>query len=138
MFGELVEQFGLGPVALGPAIGGGVWEVATRTTVTRLPGPYGRGGEISTNRREEVEMTALCLRILQAALVFVNTLMLQDVLTEPQWASLLTPADRRGIADPVKNPLPSGLKGTNPMPSAARSLRGCCASADVVPVTAGR
>ena len=35
---------------------------------------YGRGGEISTNRREEVEMTALCLRILQAALVYVNTL----------------------------------------------------------------
>jgi TnpA family transposase len=29
---------------------------------------YGRGGEISSNRQEEVEMTALCLRILQAAL----------------------------------------------------------------------
>jgi TnpA family transposase len=28
---------------------------------------YGRGGEISTNRHEEVEMTTLCLRILQAA-----------------------------------------------------------------------
>jgi TnpA family transposase len=37
---------------------------------------YGRGGEISTNRHEEVEITALCLRILQAALVYVNTLML--------------------------------------------------------------
>ncbi|SDL99474.1 Tn3 transposase DDE domain-containing protein [Nonomuraea jiangxiensis] len=33
---------------------------------------YGRGGEISTNRRDEVEMTALCLRILQASLVMVN------------------------------------------------------------------
>jgi TnpA family transposase len=30
-------------------------------------------------------MTALCLRILQAALVYVNTLMLQDVLAEEQW-----------------------------------------------------
>ncbi|MHB9849082.1 Tn3 family transposase [Streptomyces krungchingensis] len=29
---------------------------------------YGKGGEISTNRREEVEMAALCLRILQASL----------------------------------------------------------------------
>jgi TnpA family transposase len=58
---------------------------------------YGRGGEFSTNRREEVEMTALCLRILQAALVYINTLMLQDVLAEPQWAALLTPADRRGL-----------------------------------------
>ncbi|WP_276607623.1 Tn3 family transposase [Microbispora catharanthi] len=58
---------------------------------------YGKSGEISTNRREEVEMTALCLRILQAALVYVNTLMLQDVLAEPEWAGLLTPADRRGL-----------------------------------------
>ena len=30
---------------------------------------YGRGGEISANRREEVELTARCLRIRQAALV---------------------------------------------------------------------
>ena len=58
---------------------------------------YGKGGEISTNRREEIEMAALCLRILQASLVFVNTLMLQAVLAEPQWSGLLTPADRRGL-----------------------------------------
>lgn len=56
-----------------------------------------QGGEISTNRREEVEMAALCLRILQASLVFVNTVMLQAVLAESQWSSLLTPADRRGL-----------------------------------------
>jgi TnpA family transposase len=58
---------------------------------------YGKSGEISTNRREEVEMTALCLRILQASFVYVNTLMLQDVLGEPEWAGLLTPVDRRGL-----------------------------------------
>lgn len=58
---------------------------------------YGKSGEISSNRREEVEMTALCLRILQAALVYLNTLMLQDVLAEPAWAKLLTGADRRGL-----------------------------------------
>lgn len=58
---------------------------------------YGKGGEISTNRREEVEMAALCLRILQASLVYVNTLMLQDVLAEPTWAALLGSADRRGL-----------------------------------------
>jgi hypothetical protein len=58
----------------------------------------GKSGEISTNHREEVEMTALCLRILQASLVFVNTLMLQDVLAEPEWSALLTPADRRGLS----------------------------------------
>jgi hypothetical protein len=29
--------------------------------------------------------------------VYVNTLMLQDVLAEPVWADILTPADRRGL-----------------------------------------
>lgn len=58
---------------------------------------YGKGGEIASNRRDEQELFVLCLRILQAALVYINTLMLQDVLDEPEWAQLLTPADRRGI-----------------------------------------
>ena len=30
---------------------------------------YGKGGEIASNRAEEQEMTVMCLRILQAALV---------------------------------------------------------------------
>ena len=58
---------------------------------------YGRSGEISSNRRDEVEMTALCLRILQAALVYLNVLMLQDVLAEDAWSGRLTAADRRGV-----------------------------------------
>ncbi|MER7665905.1 Tn3 family transposase [Streptomyces sp. NPDC096193] len=33
----------------------------------------------------------------QSALVFVNTLMLQDILGEPEWADLLTLAGRRGL-----------------------------------------
>ncbi|MFD7971095.1 Tn3 family transposase [Streptomyces clavifer] len=47
--------------------------------------------------REMQEMCVLCLRILQSALVYVSTLTLQDVLGEPEWADLLTPADRRGL-----------------------------------------
>jgi len=58
---------------------------------------YGKGGEIASNRHDEQEMTVLCLRILQAALVYVNTLMLQDVLAEDDWTALLTPEDRRGL-----------------------------------------
>ncbi|MEU8804793.1 Tn3 family transposase [Spirillospora sp. NPDC048819] len=69
------------------------WHVERGSVVVH----YGKGGEISTNRREEVEMSALCLRILQTSLVYVNTLMLQDVLAEPEWANRLTPADRRGL-----------------------------------------
>ncbi|MBB5076344.1 TnpA family transposase [Nonomuraea endophytica] len=50
----------------------------------------GKGADIATNRREELEMTVLCLRIPQAALVYINTLMLQDVLAEAAWADKLT------------------------------------------------
>jgi hypothetical protein len=39
----------------------------------------------------------LCLRILQAALVYVNTLMVQDVLADQMWADRLTAEDTRGL-----------------------------------------
>ena len=58
---------------------------------------YGKGGDIATNRRDEQEMAVLCLRILQAALVYVNTLMLQDVLADPDW---VRSAHQRGPARP--------------------------------------
>jgi hypothetical protein len=35
--------------------------------------------------------------MLQAALVYINTLMLQDVLADTEWVKLLKPADRRGL-----------------------------------------
>jgi len=58
---------------------------------------YGKGGDIATNRRDEQELSVLCLRVLQAALVYVNTLMVQDVLDDDTWADRLTDADRRGL-----------------------------------------
>ncbi|MEV6081023.1 Tn3 family transposase [Streptomyces sp. NPDC052069] len=58
---------------------------------------YGKGEETASNRRDEQEIFVLCLRILQSALVYANTLMLQDILGELEWAELLTPADRRGL-----------------------------------------
>jgi TnpA family transposase len=58
---------------------------------------YGKGGDLATNRRDEQEMSVLCLRILQAALVYVNTLMVQDLLADPEWADVLTSEDRRGL-----------------------------------------
>ncbi len=39
----------------------------------------------------------LALHILQAALVYVNTLMLQDILAEPEWQGMLTAEDQRGL-----------------------------------------
>lgn len=59
---------------------------------------YGKGAEIAFNRAGEQEMSVACLRILQAALVYLNTLLLQDVLAEPEWAAQLTEHDRRGLS----------------------------------------
>jgi TnpA family transposase len=59
---------------------------------------YGKGGDIATNRRDEQELSALCLRVLQAALVYVNTLLVQDVLDDPDWADKLTDVDHRGLS----------------------------------------
>jgi Tn3 transposase DDE domain len=39
----------------------------------------------------------LALHILQAALVYVNTLMIQDILAEPEWVGVLTAEDLRGL-----------------------------------------
>jgi hypothetical protein len=39
----------------------------------------------------------LCLRVLQAAVTYVNTLMIQDVLSDPDWADVLAAEDKRGL-----------------------------------------
>jgi len=46
---------------------------------------YGKGGEVATNRLEDQELSVLALHLLQIYLVYVNTLMIQQVLNEPSW-----------------------------------------------------
>ena len=58
---------------------------------------YGKGGEISTNQRDEQELAVLSLHLLQSSLVYINTLMLQRVLTEPAWMAGMTTEDLRGL-----------------------------------------
>lgn len=58
---------------------------------------FGRGGEISTNRLEDQEISVLTLHLLQNCLVYVNTLMLQRILSEPAWSSRMLPEDWRGL-----------------------------------------
>ena len=58
---------------------------------------FGKGGEFSSNRREDQEVTAQSLTLLQNCLVYVNTKMFQSVLSEKKWAAKMTPEDRRGI-----------------------------------------
>jgi hypothetical protein len=40
---------------------------------------YGNGGDLPGNRRDKQELTVLCLRVLQASVSFLNTLLIQDV-----------------------------------------------------------
>jgi hypothetical protein len=43
---------------------------------------YGNGGDIPGNKRDQQELSVLCLRALQASIGYLNTLMIQDVLDE--------------------------------------------------------
>jgi TnpA family transposase len=46
---------------------------------------YGKSGEVASNRLEDQELSVLSLQLLQLCLVYVNTLMIQRVLSEPTW-----------------------------------------------------
>ena len=59
---------------------------------------YGKGGEISTNRLEDQETSVLALHLLQNCLVYINTLMLQRVLSERKWYDRMTPEDFRALS----------------------------------------
>lgn len=58
---------------------------------------YGKGGEISTNRLEDQEIAVLSLHLLQNCLVYINTLMLQNILSDQKWFDLMTPEDFRAL-----------------------------------------
>ena len=62
---------------------------------------YGKGGEFATNRLEDQEILMLSLHLLQVGLVYVNTLMIQQLLAEPEWGGRLTPVDHRALS-PLK------------------------------------
>jgi TnpA family transposase len=58
---------------------------------------YGKGGEFTSNRLDDQEVSMLALHLLQISLVYINTLMIQDVLTESTWQKRLTKEDYRGL-----------------------------------------
>jgi TnpA family transposase len=58
---------------------------------------YGKGGEIATNRIEDQELAVLCLHLLQNCLVYINTLMIQNILSQNKWSKLMTPKDFRSL-----------------------------------------
>lgn len=58
---------------------------------------YGKGGEISTNRIEDQEISVLSLHLLQNCLVYINTLMIQKILSQNKWYDIMTPEDFRAL-----------------------------------------
>ncbi len=62
---------------------------------------YGNGNELVSNRRDDQEISVLSLHLLQGAMVYVNTLMIQDVLRDRAWRQKMTARDMAAL-----NPLP--------------------------------
>jgi len=58
---------------------------------------FGKGGEIATNRLEDQELAILSLHLLQISLVYINTLMIQQVLTDHTWWERMKPDDLRAL-----------------------------------------
>ncbi len=76
----------------------GILEIHRRSNEFIL---YGEGGEFTSNRLENQEILMLSLHLLQVSLVYVNTLMIQQVLARPEWHGRLTPVDLRALS-PLK------------------------------------
>ncbi len=58
---------------------------------------FARRGEFSSNRREDQELSMLSLHLLQNCMVYINTLMVQQVLARPKWKGRLTPRDLHAL-----------------------------------------
>ena len=58
---------------------------------------YGRSSEIATNNREDQEIAVLSMHLLQVCMVYINTLMIQQILAEPDWQDRLKPEDLRAL-----------------------------------------
>lgn len=59
---------------------------------------FGKNSEISTNNLVDQEISVLSLHLLQISMVFVNTMMIQEVVDEQRWLDRMTPDDFRAIS----------------------------------------
>jgi TnpA family transposase len=54
---------------------------------------FARRGELTSNRHEDHEVRMLGLHLLQNCMIYINTLMLQQMLARPQWSQKLGARD---------------------------------------------
>ncbi|MET8862927.1 Tn3 family transposase [Nonomuraea sp. NPDC004580] len=74
---------------------------------------YGREGVLTVADREHAEVSMLTLHLLQSALAFTDTQLLQDVLRDPQGAGKLTEENRRALSPAV----PGSREPLRPVPA---------------------
>ncbi len=58
---------------------------------------YGKLGHIATNNIEDQELSVLCLHLLQVCMVYINTLIIQQILSQPHWQNRFMPEDYRAL-----------------------------------------
>lgn len=58
---------------------------------------YGKSSEIQSNNIADQEISVLCLHLLQICLVYVNTLMIQEILSENKWLERMEAEDYRAL-----------------------------------------
>jgi TnpA family transposase len=58
---------------------------------------YGKDSELTGEDREDQEISMLAMHLLQSSLVLVNTLIIQQILTEPAWSKRLTDRDKKAL-----------------------------------------
>ena len=59
---------------------------------------YAKKGVISTNRPKDQEISLLCLHLLQISMVYINTIMIQQILKQSRWRDRLTIEDKRALS----------------------------------------
>lgn len=58
---------------------------------------YGRSGEISSNHEKAQTLSVLSLHLLQLSMVYINTLMIQQIINEHDLVGALTEEDKRAL-----------------------------------------
>ena len=59
---------------------------------------YGKDGDLTGPDREHAEVSMLALHLLQSALVHINTLLVQTIVEQPEYESLIGPNERRALS----------------------------------------
>ncbi len=58
---------------------------------------YAKNGEFASNNIATQELSMLCLHLLQISMVYINTLMIQQVLSDPEWMERMGTEERRAL-----------------------------------------